>query len=440
MAKPVWSLGQIVSQLTNWELRWDTQAPIAYAFYSQPYAFLGNPPGFSAFSDLQRQAMARHVELIADVANISFVNVADNGQEPGIDNQRIAFFNINYNNAPFWGIAQDFVTANADPPYGRMYGANSIVNLWRANVQGGWAIGESNPRKLMHELLHTLGLDHPGPYNGDSANYESQALFHQDSHQYTVMSYWTADMTGADHEANGLFYFASTPLLYDVASLQHLYGANMTTRTGDTIYGFNANAGRAVYDLAANPQSVFTIWDAGGRDRLDLSGYASPSSIDLHGGGFSDAGGLTDNISIAYGARIEDARGGSGADVILVNPASNQVWGGLGADRFVFQAAVDGMASVRRSDGKSIMPDRLEDFVSGTDRIDLSAIDADRTDPADDSFAYIGSAAFGHVAGQVRWETREGRAHIFADLDGDAVADMHVIASSPILSAADFIL
>ena len=440
MAKPVWSFGQIVAQLTNWELRWDTNSPIAYAFYTQSYSFLGNPPNFSPFSELQRQALARHAELIADVANIRFANAADNGQQPGVGNQRIAFFNINHANAPFWGVAQDFVTANPDPPYGRMYGATSIVNLYRANVQGGWTIGESNPRKLMHELLHTIGLDHPGPYNGDSANYESQALFHQDSHQYTVMSYWTADVTGADHEAGGLFYFASTPLLYDVASLQYLYGANMTTRTGDTVYGFNATAGRAVYDLAAHPQSVFTIWDAGGRDMLDLSGYASGSSINLHAGGFSDAGGLTDNISIAYGARIEDARGGAGNDVIVVNSASNRVWGGPGADTFVFQTAVDGMASARRSDGRKIMPDLLEDFVSGSDRIDLSAIDANRTNAADDAFAYIGSAAFSHVAGQLRWEERDGRAHIFADVDGDAVADMHVIAASPSLQAADFIL
>ncbi len=292
----------------------------------------------------------------------------------------------------------------------------------------------------MHELLHTLGLDHPGPYNGDSADYESQALFYQDSHQYTVMSYWTADKTGADHEANGLFYFASTPLLYDVASLQYLYGANMGTRTGDTVYGFNATAGRSVYDLGLNPQSVFTIWDAGGRDMLDLSGYAAASSINLHSGGFSDAGGLTDNISIAHGARIEDGRGGAGNDLIIVNSASNRVWGGPGADIFAFQTANDGAASSRRSDGKKVMPDVIEDFVSGTDRIDLSAIDANRGTAGDDAFAYIGAAAFSHVAGQLRWEARDGRAHILADLDGDAVADMHIIAASPSLQPADFIL
>ncbi len=84
---------------------------------------------------------------------------------------------------PYWGVAKDYSTQSEVEPYGEIYGVNSAVNLFRANQQGGWAIGDSNPRKLMHELLHTLGLDHPGPYNGDSADYETQALFQQDSHQ-----------------------------------------------------------------------------------------------------------------------------------------------------------------------------------------------------------------------------------------------------------------
>ncbi len=438
--KPVWTLDQIVAQLTNWQARWDVHVPIAYAFYTQGHGFLGATPNFSPFSALQRAALERHMALVADVANVTFENVADNGVAPGVLNRRIGFYNVNHPDVPYWGVAKDFVTAGNFPPYGQMFGVNSAVNLSRANAQGGWTIGESNPRKLMHELLHTLGLDHPGPYNGDSADYDSQALFHQDSQQYTVMSYWLAGVTGADHDANGTSYFASTPLLYDVASLQQLYGANMATRTGDTVYGFHSTAGREVYDLAAHPQAVFTIWDAGGWDRLDLSGYATPSRIDLHGGTFTDAGGLTDNISIAYGARIESASGGAGNDVILVNPATNHVAGGPGADLFVFQAAVDAQAYALRSDGRKTMPDLLGDFVSGSDRIDLSAIDAIPGTAGDDAFAFVGSAAFSHSAGELRYEERGGRTYIFADLDGNGAADLQITTSSPILQAADFIL
>lgn len=439
MTKPVWTSQQIVAQLTNWEARWNTESAIAYTFYTQAHAFLGATFGFSAFSAAQRAAVMRNMELVSDVADIQFVNVPDNGTAPGVTNQRIGFYNNNSSNVPYWGVAQDYVMASENVPYGQIYAVNSAVNLFRANAQGGWTIGESNPRKLMHELLHTIGLDHPGPYNGDTADYESQALFYQDSQQYTVMSYWLAGVTGADHVADGISYFASTPLLYDVASLQYLYGANMTTRTGDTVYGFHSNAGREVFDLSLHPQSVFTIWDAGGRDTLDLSGYATPSQIDLHQGAFMDAGALTDNLTIAFGAVIEEAIGGAGADRIAGNDSTNRLTGGGGADVFVYTGA-DAQMWTQRSDGKKMLPDFLADFTSGADRIDLSAIDAVTVWAGDDAFQFIGTAAFSHVRGELRWELIGGRSWIMGDIDGDARADLQISTASPVLTVADFIL
>ncbi len=436
--KPVWTSEQIVAQLTNWEARWDTQGPIAYTFLTQPYVWLGQTPNFTQFSQVQREALTRHMQLISDVANLSFVEVPDNGQPGGAANERIGFYNVNHSNVPYWGVAKDYVTEHEDAPYGEIFSVNSAVNLWRANQQGGWTIGESNPRKLMHELLHTLGLDHPGPYNGDSADYESQALFQQDSHQYTVMSYWLAEVTGADHVANGVTWFASTPLLYDVASLQYLYGANMTTRTGNTVYGFNSTADREVFDLSLHPNSVFTIWDAGGRDTLDLSGYATPSRIDLHQGAFSDAGQMTANISIAFGAEIENARGGAGSDVIVANALQNRLSGGGGGDVFTFTER-DAQAGWLRSDGKKLLPDTIADFVSGQDRIDLSAIDAVRGTAADDAFSWIGAGAFSNVAGQLRAVAGGGHVRIEGDTDGNGVADLVIIASGTTILAGDFL-
>lgn len=447
--KPVWTLQDIVDQLTNWQGKWDTSGPVPYSFYVAPPPHLGNPPGFSTFSADQRQALARNAQLISDVANISFVNVADNGLAPSQSNSRLSFYNINYQFAPFWGAASNFVTENDDLPMGRIYGAEFVVNLYRANVQGGWDLGESNPRKLMHELLHTLGLDHPGPYNGEGFTYEDNALFYQDSHQYTVMSYWDAISTGADHIAEGVHYYASTPLLYDVAAMQALYGANMSTRTGNTVYGFNSTAGREAFDLSLHPQSIFTIWDAGGNDTLDLSGYASRSRIDLNAGGFTDAGGLTSNISIAYGATIENAVGGSGDDDILGNAAANRLTGGggmdwmagaAGGDIFVFEDLSDSRIATMRSDGVKVGSDYLEDFVSGVDRIDLSAIDAISGTIADDGFTFIGNNAFSNKAGELRYEVEDGLVRIFGDLNGDGQADFQIVANGTTLTAADFFL
>ena len=58
-------------------------------------------------------------------------------------------------------------------------------------------------------------------------------------------------------------------MLYDIAAIQAKYGADMTTRTGDTVYGYNSTANRGAFDFNMNPKPIFTIWDAGGNDTLD---------------------------------------------------------------------------------------------------------------------------------------------------------------------------
>ena len=42
---------------------------------------------------------------------------------------------------------------------------------------------------------------------------------------------------------------AATPLLHDITAIQAKYGADMSTRAGNTIYGFDSNASRAASDL-----------------------------------------------------------------------------------------------------------------------------------------------------------------------------------------------
>ena len=82
----------------------------------------------------------------------------------------------------------------------------------------------------------------------------------------------------------------------------------MTTRAGDTVYGFNSNTGaNSPFNFAVTTGPVVAIWDAGGIDTIDLSGYSGASLIDLNAGAFSDAGGLTKNIAIAFGVTIENA-------------------------------------------------------------------------------------------------------------------------------------
>ncbi|MEM7668686.1 MAG: M10 family metallopeptidase C-terminal domain-containing protein [Pseudomonadota bacterium] len=225
------------------------------------------------------------------------------------------------------------------PAEGRADHRLTDVDLWFADswytqdeasdlYDGGYGM-----MTYLHEIGHGLGLSHPGPYNG-TARFNSDATHFQDTRAYTLMSYFDAHRNGSgtDHFGTDGRAYGATPLLHDILAVQSVYGADMTTRTGDTVYGFNATANRAAFDFTANENPIVAIWDAGGIDRLDVSGWGNDQVVDLREGAFSSTGFLSENVAIAYGAVIEEAVGGSGDDLIRGNAAANRLWGGAGDD------------------------------------------------------------------------------------------------------------
>jgi serralysin len=187
---------------------------------------------------------------------------------------------------------------------------------------------------LVHEIGHAIGLSHPSDYDASDeveATYQSDASYYEDARQYTIMSYFASANTGAN-----LGSFAAAPQMDDIAAAQRLYGANWATRAGDTTYGFNANADRPYY-LATNASTAlnFAVWDGGGYDRFDFSGYRDNQDVDLRQGAFSDVGGWVHNVGIAVGVVIEEAITGAGNDRIIANDAGDALLGGGGADRLV---------------------------------------------------------------------------------------------------------
>jgi hypothetical protein len=184
---------------------------------------------------------------------------------------------------------------------------------------------------ILHEIGHTLGLDHGGNYNGGTPVYGNTStgwLYAEDSRQYTIMSYFNASSTGA----NWLGKYAQTPMVYDIMAIQQLYGADYTTRAANTTYGFNTNAGNNMYDFTKNTSPILTIWDGGGTDTIDLSGWSSASTLNLTAGSYSSVNGMTKNLAIAYGADIENATTGSGNDTITGNDLANILNGNAGND------------------------------------------------------------------------------------------------------------
>jgi len=334
--------------------------------------------GLSKFTQEQKDQAKLSLQSWSDVANIKFVEVAANARS------NITFGNYQgdgqaYAIKPQTGAGNDYSGRNTD---GQSW---FNINYDRADARDGVyanlhpALGNYGRLTFTHEIGHTLGLDHPGVYNAGQGNPTyANANYAEDTRQFSVMSYWSETMTGGDNGGS----YAAAPLVDDIAAIQHLYGANMTTRTGDTIYGFNSNTGRDFYTATnSNQKLIFSVWDAGGNDTLDFSGYSQNQRINLNAGSFSDVGGLKGNVSIAAGVTIENAIGGSGNDVIIGNDADNiikggagndviyggggqdQLWGGSGNDIFVF-------SDLKDSPYQS--PDKIWDFETGKDKIDLS--------------------------------------------------------------------
>ncbi|HYD88587.1 MAG TPA: M10 family metallopeptidase C-terminal domain-containing protein [Vitreimonas sp.] len=399
---PYFSWDQGAAQLNregwSWSATLATPITITYGFRATgPVPSFSGVSGFAQFNAIQIGVAEELLDLWSEVANISFVRSG-----AGYANTGAILFG-NFINGP-----PQFSAFTYLPEPGATAGNLQNGDIW-VNVSRDY---DANPlalplgaQILLHEIGHAIGILHPSEYDGGAAGgatYVNDADFWQDTRQFTVMSYFSETNTGASYGN----YYVTAPQMYDIAAAQYLYGANMTTRTGDTVYGFGGNTGHAVFTIASASQgAIFCIWDAGGEDTLNLSGYATNSHIDLRAESFSSAGfhstgAMIGNISIARGVTIENAVGGAGADTIIGNAAANLltgnagadvISGGAGFDTAIYAGASSGAIWTRNASGAWTVSAEGGDTLNSVERIRFSDRDI-YLDPAQQTFSGNGTS------------------------------------------------
>ena len=210
---------------------------------------------------------------------------------------------------------------------------------------------------VLHELGHGMGLGHPHDGGGvrfviglDPTAFPGIDIVDDDAAKdtgdnglnqgiWTVMSY----NDGYDQRpaASDDYGWEGTLMAFDIAALQALYGANTDYRNGDDTYYLPTATGAGTFWSC--------IWDGGGdNDTISNAWSDLDCTIDLRaatlqnepgGGGFVSAvDGVIGGFTIANGAWIENAVGGSGNDTLIGNGGSNRLDGGAGDDTVVVMA------------------------------------------------------------------------------------------------------
>ncbi|NEN94901.1 MAG: protease [Moorea sp. SIO3I7] len=246
-------------------------------------------------------------------------------------------------------------------------GSNTAWAYYPANtVQGGdiWfnpndynnpVIGNFAYHTFGHELGHALGLKH-GHQIGGVSNVAMNS--DRDSMEFSIMTYRSYVGHSADHYTNEEFGYAQSLMMYDIAAIQHMYGAWFGYNATNTTYKFSTTTGEmfvnGVGQGTPGANRIFrTIWDGNGIDTYDFSNYTTNLSIDLSPGGWSNldtSGGHFQQAYLGNGhyarghvfnalqyngdsrSLIENAYGGSGNDRISGNSANNKLLGNSGND------------------------------------------------------------------------------------------------------------
>ena len=218
-----WTNAQILGQLNSGML-WSGQT-ITYAFPTTKAGTYGSSEGtgFSALSVAQQDKATVALSLWDDLIAPDMLKVTSGTSDIEFGNSTTG---VSYAQAYF-------------PTAGTVW-----FNKGYSDLQTP-VVGAHGFLTYIHEIGHSLGLDHMGEYNGAGDWMPSS---YQDSTVLSVMSYFGPNWGGGASNgeglvawadwvgSNGQLYSPQTPMLNDIMAIQAMYGVETTTRTGDTTF------------------------------------------------------------------------------------------------------------------------------------------------------------------------------------------------------------
>lgn len=317
--------------------------PTDASYYGSSYGNGETASNFKAFTVQQQDAVRDVLQMYSSVANLTFTEVTETSTVHG---------DLRYAESDTPGTAWAYYPS-ASASGGDAWFNNS-KHYYDSPVQGNYAY-----LTMIHETGHALGLKHPHEVSG---SFGAMPADH-DSLEYSVMSYHSYVGSSLSGYTNGAYSYPQTLMMYDIAAVQEMYGANYSTNGTDTVYRWSPTTGEmfvnGVGQGAPGGNKIFmTVWDGGGNDTYDFSNYTTNLTVNLNpgawttasstqladlGGGHYAAGNIA-NALLYHGntaSLIENAVGGSGSDTLIGNAADNKLTGNAGNDHLDGGAGVD---------------------------------------------------------------------------------------------------